>query len=33
LQMQNYAPEACILCQQGSQPVKPGSRQVSSGDR
>jgi len=33
LQIQNYAPEACALCQQGSQPVKPGSRQVPSGDR
>jgi orotate phosphoribosyltransferase len=33
LPMQNYAPEACALCQQGSQPVKPGSRQVPSGDR
>ena len=29
----NYAPEACALCQQGSQPVKPGSRHVPSGDR
>ena len=26
-------PEACVLCQQGSQPVKPGSRPVASGDR
>ena len=33
LQIQNYAPAACALCQQGSQPVKPGSRQVPSGDR
>src|SRR5215470_8629045 len=33
LQIQNYAPETCTLCQQGSQPVKPGSRQVPSGDR
>ena len=32
LPIQNYAPEACALCQQGSQPVKPGSRQVPSGD-
>jgi orotate phosphoribosyltransferase len=33
LALQNYAPEACALCQQGSQPVKPGSRPVLSGDR
>jgi orotate phosphoribosyltransferase len=33
VQLQNYAPEACPLCQQGSQPVKPGSRPVPSGDR
>jgi orotate phosphoribosyltransferase len=33
LQIQNYAPETCALCQQGSQPVKPGSRPVPSGDR
>lgn len=33
LQMQNYQPEACLLCQQGSQPVKPGSRQLQSGGR
>jgi orotate phosphoribosyltransferase len=32
VRFQNYAPEACILCQQGSQPVKPGSRPVLSGD-
>jgi len=31
LQMQNYQPDACLLCQQGSQPVKPGSRQLQSG--
>ena len=28
LQVANYAAEACPLCQQGSQPIKPGSRQV-----
>jgi orotate phosphoribosyltransferase len=33
LSIQNYAPEACVLCQQGSQPVKPGSRHVLSGER
>jgi orotate phosphoribosyltransferase len=33
LPIQNYAPETCALCQQGSQPVKPGSRPVSSGAR
>jgi len=33
VQIQNYTPEVCILCQQGSQPVKPGSRPVPSGDR
>ena len=33
LQMQNYQPDACLLCQQGSQPVKPGSRQLPSGGR
>jgi orotate phosphoribosyltransferase len=33
LQLQNYAPEACTLCQQGSQPMKPGSRPGPSGDR
>jgi len=33
LQMQNYQPEACLLCQQGSQPVKPGSRQLPRGGR
>jgi orotate phosphoribosyltransferase len=27
LEIDNYAPEACPLCQQGSQAVKPGSRQ------
>jgi len=26
LQIQNYPPNTCPLCQQGSQPVKPGSR-------
>ena len=31
LPMQNYPPEACALCQQGSTPVKPGSRQLPSG--
>ena len=31
LQIQNYQPDTCPLCQQGSQPVKPGSRQVLSG--
>ena len=29
LQIENYAAEACPLCQQGSQPIKPGSRQGS----
>ena len=33
LQIPNYAPEACPWCQQGSQPVKPGSRQQPRGDR
>ena len=33
LQIQNYRPDACPLCQQGSQPVKPGSRQLPGGDR
>jgi len=33
LQMQNYQPDACPLCQQGSQPVKPGSRQLPRGGR
>jgi orotate phosphoribosyltransferase len=33
LQIQNYAPMACVLCQQGSQPVKPGSRSLPSGAR
>ena len=33
LQMQNYQPDACLLCQQGSQPVKPGSRQLPRGGR
>jgi orotate phosphoribosyltransferase len=27
LRMQNYPPDACPLCQQGSRPEKPGSRQ------
>lgn len=27
LGLPNYSPEACPLCQQGSQPEKPGSRQ------
>jgi orotate phosphoribosyltransferase len=27
LEIDNYAPEVCPLCQQGSQAVKPGSRQ------
>ena len=31
LQIPNYAAAACALCQQGSEPVKPGSRQVPSG--
>ena len=31
LQIQNYPPDTCPLCQQGSQPVKPGSRQLLSG--
>ena len=29
LPLQNYAPDACPLCAQGSVPVKPGSRLVS----
>lgn len=33
LQIQNYQPDACPLCRQGSQAVKPGSRQLPSGDR
>jgi orotate phosphoribosyltransferase len=33
LHIQNYQPEVCPLCQQGSQPVKPGSRQLPGGDR
>jgi orotate phosphoribosyltransferase len=33
LQIQNYPSDACPLCQQGSQAVKPGSRQVPDGDR
>ena len=33
LPMQNYQPEACLLCQQGNQPVKPGSRQLPRGGR
>ena len=31
LQIQNYQPDTCPLCQQGSQPVKPGSRQLPQG--
>jgi len=31
LQIQNYQPDTCPLCQQGSQPVKPGSRQLLHG--
>jgi orotate phosphoribosyltransferase len=27
LSIPNYAPDACPLCKQGSQPIKPGSRQ------
>jgi orotate phosphoribosyltransferase len=27
LQVRNYTPDACPLCQQGSLPIKPGSRQ------
>lgn len=33
LQLQNYQPDVCLLCQQGSQPVKPGSRQPPRGGR
>jgi orotate phosphoribosyltransferase len=33
LQIENYQPDACPLCRQGSQAVKPGSRQVLDGDR
>jgi orotate phosphoribosyltransferase len=33
LHLPNYAPEACPLCQQGSSPVKPGSRQPPAGSR
>jgi orotate phosphoribosyltransferase len=33
LHIPNYAPEACVLCAQGSQPIKPGSRQLPSGGR
>ena len=33
LQIQNYRPEVCPLCQQGSQAVKPGSRQLPGGSR
>ena len=33
LQLQNYQPEVCPLCQQGSQAVKPGSRQLPGGSR
>ena len=28
LHIQNYTADACSLCQQGSAPIKPGSRQV-----
>ena len=31
MQMPTYQPEACPLCQQGSVPVKPGSRQQEAG--
>jgi orotate phosphoribosyltransferase len=31
LQIQNYQPDTCPLCQQGSQPVKPGSRPLLHG--
>lgn len=31
LQVPTYQPEACPLCQQGSAPVKPGSRQQEAG--
>src|SRR5215813_4299946 len=31
LKIQNYRPDTCPLCQQGSQPVKPGSRQRLNG--
>ncbi len=31
LHITNYPPAACALCQQGSQPVKPGSRQLPDG--
>ncbi len=31
LQVPTYTPEACPLCQQGSAPVKPGSRQQGAG--
>jgi orotate phosphoribosyltransferase len=27
--MPTYAPETCVLCQQGSQAIKPGSRQLA----
>lgn len=33
LRMQNYPADACPLCQQGSQAVKPGSRQQPGGGR
>jgi len=33
LQLQNYQPDVCPLCQQGSQAVKPGSRQLPGGSR
>jgi orotate phosphoribosyltransferase len=28
LHIQTYAADACPLCRQGSEPIKPGSRQV-----
>ena len=31
MQVPTYQPEACPLCQQGSSPVKPGSRQQGAG--
>ena len=33
LQIQNYQPDVCPLCRQGSQAVKPGSRQLPGGSR
>jgi len=33
LHMQNYQPDACPLCRQGSRAVKPGSRQLPGGER